>query len=82
MQEEAKVSLARGSICQFNPSVQRRGLRGCFMVVTEPKNWGAVGYVMLPNADANPAQRVEVSAQFAEIDVVGKAKFYSTRTSS
>lgn len=32
-----------GEIVQINPSVEMFG--GCMMVVTEPKEWGAMGYI-------------------------------------
>jgi len=35
-----------GDIVQLNPETCRnKAFSGCFMVVTEPKEWGAQGYV-------------------------------------
>lgn len=39
--------LKAGEIVQINPecTAVNQALRGHLMVVTEPKNWGAIGYV-------------------------------------
>lgn len=35
-----------GDVVQLNPKLDKFG--GCFMIVTEPKSWGAQGYVTVP----------------------------------
>lgn len=39
-----------GEVVQINPETQDL-FGGCFMVVTEPKSFGAQGYVTVPHAD-------------------------------
>lgn len=40
-------ALAAGDVVQINPA-HDPVFGGCFMVVTEPKGWGAQGYVTVP----------------------------------
>lgn len=41
--------IAKGDVVQIDPDHDER-FGGCFMVVTEPKSWGAQGYVSVPGA--------------------------------
>lgn len=40
-------ALKEGDVVQIDPSHDEK-FGGCFMVVTEPKTWGAQGYVSVP----------------------------------
>jgi len=40
------MELKVNDVVQINPSVDRFG--GCFMQITEVKNWGAQGFVAVP----------------------------------
>lgn len=42
-----------GDVVQIDPVVD--GFGGCLMVVTEPKSWGAQGYVSVPGNDRGRA---------------------------
>lgn len=44
-----KATLEIGDIVQIDPAHDER-FGGCLMVVTEPKSWGAQGYVVGPQA--------------------------------
>lgn len=37
------VPVAKGDVVQLDPAMDSP-LAGCFMVVTEPRDWGAIGY--------------------------------------
>ncbi|MDA7663845.1 hypothetical protein N8569_00925 [bacterium] len=39
-----------GEIVQINPDSNDR-FGGCLMIVSEPKSWGAQGYVTVPHAE-------------------------------
>ena len=58
-----KRELEIGEIVQINPDwSDGRGtpwFGGCLMVVTEPKSWGAQGYVIAPGADGAAYYRCE-----------------------
>lgn len=42
------IDLQVGDVVQIKPD-SRETFGGCFMVVTEPKEWGAQGYVNVPD---------------------------------
>ena len=42
----------------------------CFMVVTEPKSWGAQGYVLIPNQG-----QAYYRAEWENMEHIGKAKW-------
>ena len=44
-----------GDVVQLNPeTVKNKMFAGCLMVVTEPKSWGAQGYVQALGENGNP----------------------------
>ena len=49
-----------GEIVQISPELKRNGQQwfgGCLMVVTEPKSWGAQGYVQSAGVDGQQYYR-------------------------
>lgn len=48
-QTMSKSTLDIGDVVQIHPDVKTWG--AAFMVVTEPKKWGAVGYFTIPGKD-------------------------------
>jgi len=42
------MDLEVGDVIQIDPESDDR-FAGCLMIVTEPKTWGAQGYVSVPN---------------------------------
>ena len=60
------LSLEVGDVVQLSPELD--SFSGCFMVVTEPKSWGAQGYVRVPGGgDAYYRAKTE------NMDYIGKA---------
>ena len=55
-----------GDVVQLSPSLDL--FAACFMVVTEPKSWGAQGYVRVPGG-GNAYYR----AKAEDMELVGKA---------
>lgn len=56
---DSDYQLKPGEIVQLNPiKTRNRAFAGCFMVITEPKPWGAQGYVQALGPD-----RVTVGGQ-------------------
>lgn len=45
---------AVGDVVQIDPAHDER-FGGCFMVITEPKPWGAQGYVTIPGESGGQA---------------------------
>ena len=67
-----KCELKRGSVVQLNPETCRNPMfAGCMMTVTEPKAWGAQGYVQALGADGKPGGQAYYRAKWAEMDPTG-----------
>lgn len=57
--------LTVGEIVQIDPTHDKR-FGGCLMVVTDPKGWGAQGYVTVPHSDG--AQQAFYRCEFANME--------------
>jgi len=65
--------LQSGDVVQISPAVTM--FAGCFMVVTEPKSFGAVGYITgVGNREDMPSV-YPFRASFAEFELIGRAVF-------
>jgi hypothetical protein len=61
-----------GDIVQLNPETSSNpAFAGCLMVVTEPKSWGAQGYVQGAGTGALAYYR----ARFEDMELVGHAEW-------
>jgi hypothetical protein len=70
------TKLAPGDVVQLSPDdCRNRMLAGCFMVVTEPKSFGAVGYVQGTGQNEQPGGQAYYRAQFTEMELVGYAEW-------
>lgn len=74
---KANFLLAPGDLVQLNPDTTRnRAFAGCIMTVTEPKSWGAQGYVQGLGPDRQtPAGQAYYRAVWEEMELVGKAEW-------
>lgn len=73
MQEQ---DLKEGQIVQLNPeTVGNPAFAACMMVVTEPKSWGAQGYVQALGADGSPGGQAYYRAKWEEMEPVGNAEW-------
>ena len=71
-----KIELTIGQVVQLNPeTVKNRMFAACMMVVTEPKSWGAQGYVQAFGADGKPGGQAYYRATFEEMELVGFAEW-------
>lgn len=62
-------NLSVGDLVQLDPgSVGNPAFAACIMVVTEPKSWGAQGYVQVPGEG-----QAYYRAKHEEMELVGKA---------
>ena len=69
---EAGEHLKEGEILQLNPETCRnRMVAGCMMTVTEPKPWGAQGYVQGLGEDGKPVGQVYYRASWDEMEKTG-----------
>jgi predicted transcriptional regulator len=73
----SRVSLEIGQVVQLDPgTVRNRMFAGCFMTVTEPKSWGAQGYVQALGANEKPGGQAYYRATWEEMTpAIGVAVF-------
>ena len=68
------LKLNVGDLVQLNPITTRNPMfAGCIMVVTEPKSWGAQGYVQGLGDNGKPGCQAYYRAQHDEMERVGLA---------
>lgn len=71
-------ALNAGQLVQLNPErVRNPVFASCIMVVTEPKAFGAQGYVQAPGADGQPGGQAYYRAKWEEMEPVGMAEWVS-----
>jgi len=63
-----KRKLEKGDVVQINSSRPHETFHACLMVVTEPKSFGAVGYVKIPGKGL-----AHFRCSFEEMEYIGKA---------
>lgn len=64
--------LAVGELVQLSPETCRnRMLAGCIMTVTEPKPWGAQGYVQVTGENEKPGGQAYYRAKWEEMEKTG-----------
>jgi hypothetical protein len=63
------TELKEGEIVQLDPERTKNPMfAGCFMVVTEPKTWGAQGYVQGLGEDMKPGGQAYYRAKWEEME--------------
>lgn len=71
-----KSDLKKGDIVQLNPdTVKNKMFTACMMVITEPKSWGAQGYVQGLGENGNPGGQAYYRATWEEMHLVGSAEW-------
>jgi len=71
-----KQKLKIGQLVQLNPDlVGNKAFAGCIMVVTEPKEWGAQGYVQALGDNHEPGGQAYIRVQWQEMELVGEAEW-------
>jgi hypothetical protein len=65
-----------GDVVQLNPeTVKNKMFAGCMMTVTEPKKWGAQGYVQALGENGEPGGQAYYRANWEEMELVGVAQW-------
>jgi hypothetical protein len=73
--------LTPGNVVQLNPeTVGNPMFAGCFMVVTEPKTWGAQGYVTALGEGGQPGGAAYYRAKWEEMELIGHAEWIVKHT--
>jgi hypothetical protein len=74
--EEQKLKV--GAVVQLNPeTVTNKMFAGCLMIVTEPKVFGALGYVQALGENEEPGGQAYYRARWEEMELVGVAVWIS-----
>lgn len=67
------LNLKEGDVVQLAPTVSNPRFAGCMMVITEPKSWGAQGYVQALGALGQHGGQAYFRAKWEEMEYVGSA---------
>ena len=72
-----ELILHKGDLVQLNPETcKNKMFAGCVMIVTEPKRFGAMGYVQSLGENGNPGGLAYYRATWEEIEkVVGRVVY-------
>lgn len=71
-----RKELKAGQLVQLNPETVRNPMfEACIMVITEPKAFGAQGYVQGLGADGKPGGQAYYRARWDEMEPVGMAEW-------
>ena len=69
-------NLVPGQLVQLNPeTVRNKMFSACIMVVTEPKSFGAQGYVQALGENGEPGGQAYYRAKWEEMEIVGNAEW-------
>lgn len=68
-----KMTLQVGDVVQIDPSLENCFFRGCLMIVTEPKSFGAQGAISIPSSRTEPPGFAYYRATWEQMEYVGKA---------
>jgi len=66
-------NLKIGDVVQIDPQLDNCFFRGCFMIVTEPKSWGAQGFIAMPGKRDEMPGRAYFRCKFENMELVGRA---------
>lgn len=70
--------LTKGQLVQLNPeTVKNKMFAACIMVVTEPKSFGAQGYVQGLGENGDPGGQAYYRATWEEMEIVGVDEWVS-----
>lgn len=66
-------------VVQLSPEAGNPMFAGCFMVVTEPKPWGAQGFVQALGENGQPGGQAYYRATWDEMEPIGRAEWILER---
>jgi len=65
--------LEKGMVVQLSPNVGNPMFAGCMMIISEPKSFGAQGYVQAFGKNGKPGGQAYYRATWDEMEYVGQA---------
>lgn len=72
-------NIKAGDVVQLGPDCRNPMFAGCFMTVTEPKTWGAQGFVQALGENGEPGGQAHYRAEWAEFEFIGVAVWVAVR---
>jgi len=70
-----KKDLHIGDVVQISPEQRSKMFGGCMMIVTEPKPWGAQGFIQGFGIEDTIGGRAYVRIKFEDMELVGRAQW-------
>jgi len=70
-----KKGLSINDVVQLSPETENKAFAGCFMIVTEPKSWGAQGFVQALGTREGPGGQAYYRAKTEHMEFIGRAAF-------
>jgi hypothetical protein len=67
--------LREGDVVQLSPDVGNPMFACCMMTVTEPKSFGAQGYVQMTGEYGEPGGQAYYRARWEDMEYVGRAEW-------
>lgn len=67
------ATLKIGDVVQISPELKNCFFCGCFMMVTEPKSWGAQGFIAMPQGREELPGRAYFRCKWEEMEFIGHA---------
>lgn len=67
------IELQPGDVMQLSPECRNPMFAGCMMTVSDPKSWGAQGYIQMTGRGGKPGGAAFYRAMWDEMESVGKA---------
>lgn len=75
------TTLCTNDVVQLNPhTVKNKMFAACFMTVSEPKGFGAQGYVQSLGENGEPGGQAYYRASWDEMEIIGRAEWTVERT--
>lgn len=76
---EPNTPLKSGDLVQLNPdTVRNKMFTACILVVTEPKAFGAQGYVQMGGENGQPGGQAYYRPGWSEMELVGHAEWVAS----
>lgn len=75
-----KRELVVGDVVQINPEKKESFFAGCLMMVTEPKSFGAQGFIAIPGKRGEIPGQAYYRVNWEDMEYVGRAAFVPVET--
>jgi hypothetical protein len=70
---EELMKVQVGDVVQIDPELPHCFFRGCFMLVTEVRSWGAIGFIAIPGSSVRAPAQAWFRCETAHLVRIGPA---------